>query len=43
MLVKDMMESLLIGYLSPGYYPVILGYFISNGISGIMKLTAAFL
>ena len=42
-LVRDMTENLLVGYISPGYYPIILGYFISSGMSGIMKLAVAIL
>ena len=42
-LVKDIVFNMLIGYISPSLYSTMLCYFISDGMSGIMKLTVSLL
>lgn len=39
--IKDIVFNMLIGYISPAFYPLILMNFVSDGMGSIMKLTAA--
>mmetsp|Transcript_32442 Transcript_32442/g.32143 ORF Transcript_32442/g.32143 Transcript_32442/m.32143 type:complete len:447 (-) Transcript_32442:19-1359(-) len=39
--IKDIAFNMLIGYISPSFYPLILMNFLADGIGSIMKFTAA--
>ena len=40
-LVNDMTYHFLVGYISPEYYPIVLMYFINDGIGGFIRLVIA--
>ena len=42
-LIKDMLHNMMVGYLSPVLYSVMLCYFLADGVSGLIQLTLAFL
>ncbi|CAG9316964.1 unnamed protein product [Blepharisma stoltei] len=39
--IKDIAFNMLVGYISPSFYPLILMNFLADGIGSIMKFTAA--
>ena len=37
-LVKDIIYNLMVGYISPSFYPVVLMYFVVDGMGGMIRL-----
>lgn len=41
LVVKDMIYNMLVGYISPSFYPLVLMYFITEGIGGLMRIAVS--
>ena len=41
--IKDIIYNVMVGYISPSFYPIVLMYFIVDGMAGLIRLIVSML